>query len=114
MVSSRILPSRQREAIKEYLEERPIRTPGIIRGIRSRLLRGEIDLDQMLKDIVLLRDLMNLDLPTGRPTNAERDMKAFGYIRTDAEEAGFKSEEKTREKPLIKEDRLHLVETEHE
>lgn len=81
MVSTRLLPARQREAIKEYLEERQIPAPAMIRTIRSRLLRGEIDLDQMLKDIVLLRDLMNLDLPTGRPTNAERDVKAFGFVK---------------------------------
>ncbi len=64
MVRSFILNEAQRQAIEDYIEEKPTLMGGQIRQLRMKV--KVLDFDQMLIDIALLKQLKELKVPKGR------------------------------------------------
>ena len=64
MVRSFVLSEKERETIREYMQNLPERMPGRVRRMRHWLFKT--DLDEMESDIKLLRALKELEVPIGR------------------------------------------------
>lgn len=64
MVRSFILTEKERETIRDYMENLPERMPGRVRRMRHWLFKT--DLDEMELDIKLLRVLKEFEVPIGR------------------------------------------------
>ena len=64
MVRSFILNDKQRQAIEDYIENRPSVMTSQIRQLRLRVKR--LDYDQMSSDLELLGRLRDLKIPKGR------------------------------------------------
>ncbi len=80
-----ILTEKERETIRDYMENLPERMPGRVRRMRHWLFKT--DLDEMESDIKLLRVLKEFEVPIGR-TKGEgwTDQRGkFVVKRTDAE-----------------------------
>ena len=81
MVRSFILNDEQRDAINEYLDERPSAMSPQIRQIRLRAKR--LDFTAMREDLELLERLANLRIPKGRKS---ADLEAHFTVRARGEE----------------------------
>ena len=82
---SYVLIEKEREVIRDYIENLPERMPGRVRRMRHWLFKT--DLDEMESDIKLLRVLKEFEVPIGR-TKGEgwTDQRGkFVVKRTDAE-----------------------------
>lgn len=80
-----ILTEKERETIRDYMENLPERMPGRVRRMRHWLFKT--DLDEMESDIKLLRVLKEFEVPIGR-TKGEgwTDQRGkFVVKRTEAE-----------------------------
>ncbi len=80
-----VLTEKERETIRDYMENLPERMPGRVRRMRHWLFKT--DLDEMESDIKLLRVLKEFEVPIGR-TKGEgwTDQRGkFVVKRTDAE-----------------------------
>ena len=64
MVRSFVLVEKEREVIRDYIENLPERMPGRVRRMRHWLFKT--DLEEMESDIKLLRVLKELEVPIGR------------------------------------------------
>ncbi len=64
MVRSYVLIEKEREVIRDYIENLPERMPGRVRRMRHWLFKT--DLEEMESDIKLLRVLKELEVPIGR------------------------------------------------
>jgi len=77
----RILNDRQRQEVKAYLKDRPWVMPSYVRGLRMNAKK--LDFEQMEADLVLLQQLSELDIRTGRKTNEYKELHAEMSIRQE-------------------------------
>jgi len=84
-VRSFILTEKERETIRDYMENLPERMPGRVRRMRHWLFKT--DLDEMELDIKLLRVLKEFEVPIGRSKGEGwTDQRGLFIVkRTDAE-----------------------------
>jgi len=85
LVRSFILTEKERETIRDYMENLPERMPGRVRRMRHWLFKT--DLDEMELDIKLLRVLKEFEVPIGRSKGEGwTDQRGLFIVkRTDAE-----------------------------
>lgn len=85
MVRSFILTEKERETIRDYMENLPERMPGRVRRMRHWLFKT--DLDEMESDIKLLRVLKEFEVPIGRSKGEgwTEQRGKFVVKRTEAE-----------------------------
>jgi hypothetical protein len=92
-----IYTERQRKEILAYLKEMPNAMPPYVRQLRKAARRVNFeeaaqqlaeDYDQVVKDLVLMQRLADLEIPIGRKKKGFRDMYATARVRqTDSKDA---------------------------
>jgi len=98
LVTKRLLTTRQRAAIENYIDTMPISMPQYLRSLKN-IIKG-VDLDQMQKDLELIRVFMSIEIKIGRkPASWHADLKNVMNIRQRAAadvRASFRVEKKTQ------------------